>query len=411
MELPRPSSFFRLPPLPPEYIEQLKQDALANALDLVRKSKLQGGTLRWIPLGSDNDLMFYYAKDMHTPHTNAYLGVMDIAASLNEVIELFQSDSTAQAKEFAKRLGAPIADAAMLYTFLEPQPDEPRRQIGISWRAYQTHYPLGPKRDACELVCHHDVTLNGQRGWVCSYKSIHIPSDIPGNELPLHHLDRLENHGDGYVFLECDRRPGHLIVHRVLHVDMQACKSDRLMEMLVGRESFLDANARWHLRNLRHLDRLLRENRLAHASFLATPEVVPVAIRSSCFRCQRRFYPWAHKANCYLCGEVVCTQCLQRWQVKTSGMWTTMPMCLQCVHIATIPPPPEEIESVAALTYVSPLNFASVDTERERSVLATSVVSFVDSCAVEVGSVMMWEQPSKKSLNDGKDDMPPIMLR
>ncbi|CAK4588102.1 unnamed protein product [Aphanomyces euteiches] len=372
MELPRPSSFFRLPPLPPEYIEQLKQDALANALDLVRKSKLQGGTLRWIPLGSDNDLMLYYAKDMHTPHTNAYLGVMDIAASLNEVIELFQSDSTAQAKEFAKRLGAPIADAAMLYTFLEPQPDEPRRQIGISWRAYQTHYPLGPKRDACELVCHHDFALNGQRGWVCSYKSIHIPSDIPGNELPLHHLDRLENHGDGYVFLECDRRPGHLIVHRVLHVDMQACKSDRLMEMLVGRESFLDANARWHLRNLRHLDRLLRVNRLAHASFLATPE---------------------------------------RWQVKTSGMWTTMPMCLQCVHIATIPPPPEEIESVASLTYVSPLHFASVDTEQERSVLATSVVSFVDSCAVEVGSVMMWEQPSKKSLNDGKDDMPPIMLR
>ncbi|KAF0708013.1 hypothetical protein AaE_013387, partial [Aphanomyces astaci] len=340
VKLPLPANFFQCPPLTPFEVDHLQQQALQSAMDVydklnipgqVRKTQLLGGKVKWALRSDEVDLKIYKGDDPNAmPGSYLYMGVMEVVGTLDEVIELFQTRTTEQAKEHMRRFGKQLVDAVKLYSLVEPSPESPGELIGVHWRAYKSPLSLFvAKRDACLLECNHGFELNGRRGWVTSLKSINLTS-CP----ELQHLlglIRLQNYGSGHVFLECPDRPGYLEMRFVAQLDFRGVSYDYVSDSMLKRRAWVsDINMTKRCRSLQDIDRFLREDRLGRGAFLTAKQLVSKTKRAHCFICNLRF-GWNHaKSNCYKCGEVVCSTCNHNWCIKVHGAKTYLKACVRC---------------------------------------------------------------------------------
>ncbi|KAF0719973.1 Aste57867_667 [Aphanomyces stellatus] len=332
IKLPLPQDFFQCPRLTPLEIEQLTQHAVQSAMDVVRKTHLNG-TIQWTLRNDDDDGLCIYKGDdpAAKPGATLFMSVIEVPGTLDEVIELFSTRTTAQIKAHMQRFGNQLLDAVKLYSIVEPTAASPTEMIGMTWRAYKGLMSMVvAKRDACLLECNHAFTLDGRQGWVASTKSIQL-SCCP----ELTHLGgfiRLLNYGSGHVFLESETRPGYIEMRYVAQLDLRGVAYDYVSDTVLHRRAWLtDINLAKRCRNLRDIDLFLREDRLRRGDLLDDHQLVPKASRAHCFICTVRFGWTHHKSNCMKCGEVVCSKCNHEWTLTSDGdMQRHFKACTKC---------------------------------------------------------------------------------
>ncbi|KAF0705153.1 Aste57867_7120 [Aphanomyces stellatus] len=262
------------------------------------------------------------------------MSVMEVMGTLDEVIQLFQTRTTAQAKAHAQRFGKQLLDAVKLYSLVEPTCDAPTESIGVTWRAYRSPLSLFvAKRDACTVDCTHAFTLDGRPGWVSSSKSVTL-SCCP----ELTHLAgfvRMINYGSGHVFLESATRPGYIELRYIAQLDFRGTSFNFVSDAVLKRREWVsDINMTKRCRNLLDIDRFLREDRLRVGVLLEENQLVPKAARKHCYVCTVRFGWNQHKSNCYKCGQVVCSNCNSDWCLAgQEGNTRTFKACVKCAMV------------------------------------------------------------------------------
>ncbi|KAH9184743.1 hypothetical protein AeNC1_013280, partial [Aphanomyces euteiches] len=252
-----------------------------------------------------------------------------ITGTLDEVIEHFRTDTTVKAHEFAQSIGGGVIDLINLAT-LPPPRNSSIEDVAIKWIVGKTVFDrLARKRDMCVVECGYSFEVNGRRGWVRASQSIKVDS-CPDLEATMGYV-RMENRGSDLVFVESDR-PGRLLAYQVVHMDLRGNVSEWLTQLCLK-----SGCAR-----LKDLVRHLRENRLSRGPWLEPQLHIAQTSTEKCYRCQTSFGLFQRKTNCQKCGQVVCSNCNQSWQVKVNGQVTKMHACTIC----SLKPPPAVVKDV-----------------------------------------------------------------
>ncbi|CAK4523416.1 unnamed protein product [Aphanomyces euteiches] len=223
----------------------------------------------------------------------------------------------------------------------------------------------------------------GKRTWVRCLKSLQIPC-CP--ELPK--LVRGMQYGGGMICRETNR-PGRLELISVVHFDVRGNIPFALQE-LVAKEL---------CRTMKNVDRYLREDRLSATPFLMGSQFVPLVSRQRCHLCKRGFGPLRKKRNCFKCGEVVCSKCGPRWQVKVAQTFVKVRACTTC-SLLNMPKggtedgstifPTDSSEGQSEISSVSE-DYESTDYDYDPSVISVSTDdSSMSHYSASTGGVMDW---------------------
>ncbi|ETV98600.1 hypothetical protein H310_08718 [Aphanomyces invadans] len=303
-KLPLPPGFFVCPPLSSTERERYLQWADDLAIDVIEGAQLVNGPVTWRLRSDESDLRIFRGySPASPPGAYLYMGVMDVFATIEEVVDLFRTDSPIQAKQYAQRFGQDLLDMANLYSIATPS-EEDSRMVSVTWRAYKKPVPgVTMKRDACLLECHRDFDVNGRRGRVCAIKSVHIAA-CPDMEADFG-LVRMTNYGSGHVFIESDR-PGYLHMSYLLHgnVSHGSRIENFVGNVLKRRQQLTDKAITRRCRSVTNIDVWLRENRAARTPSLPEHMWMLPSMRQSCFHCLKGFGAFGRKANCTKCGQV-----------------------------------------------------------------------------------------------------------
>ncbi|KAF0717072.1 Aste57867_2510 [Aphanomyces stellatus] len=332
--LPLPPNFFRCPRLSEEEVQNYTSLAIATATQVVKQSQLRSGGIAWVLRADEGNWRFYKAPDpLARPGTHMFMSVTEVAGTLDEVIEIFDTSTTLKAKEYAQRFGKGLLDAVNLYSLLQPTAEQPNEKIAISWWALEgaTMEQIIKPRDAVVLECTHEFTwFTGGRAWVRAFRSVDLAC-VPDLNDTLG-LVRTIQYGVGHVCVESPDRPGYIQVSFFNHFDVKGTTPDW----------FIEKNYKRRLRSILELELFLRENRLSNGYLLSPAEFVPLNRRRHCFLCRKKFNPWSHRSNCWKCGEVLCKACNSSWKIRSNGQLTPIKACLRCAQGV---PPPESTTS------------------------------------------------------------------
>ncbi|KAF0692731.1 Aste57867_16189 [Aphanomyces stellatus] len=313
-----------VPPLSRPDVERLSAIALACARQLVAQADIERGPVRWQLESQVAGVSLYKGDDvLKTSTSGLYCGITDIHGTLDEVLDLFRTDTIERAKDYCQRIDRSLLDAVQLFALATP----PGPRISVKWLL--TKRALGSfvsKRDASVVECDQVFTQhNGQRGWVRAIQSVPL-SSCPSFEATMGYI-RATHRGTGHVFLESDHP-------KVLHA-IYICNVD-----LGGHvaEWVATADCKQRCRQLADLDLFLRENRLSRGGrWLHPDDMVPVASRSHCHLCHKAFGVFRKPSRCRRCGEVLCSTCNVLWNVKVGTHWQPIRACVVC----SLRPPPE----------------------------------------------------------------------
>ncbi|KAF0734404.1 hypothetical protein Ae201684_008864 [Aphanomyces euteiches] len=284
--------------------------SLASLL-LMKLRRRHSCPIKWELDSDEHDLQLY--KGMNPSATpgatgaTAYFSTIEVVGSMNEVFDLFRSQTTDEAKEYCRRFGKTLIDAVNLYSIVPATPEAPHEMIGVSWRAFKGSVDKVVKlRDACIVDVHHAFEFKGRKVWVRCMKSYDMAC-CPDLQDELGYV-RMTIHLTGHVFWDSEK-PGYLNVAYILQSDVKGTK---------------------RCRNLTDIDRFLRENRLSKTPFLNLEDLKPSTLTGTCFLCRRRFGTFSKKLNCTKCGEVCCRRCIQLWNVKNRGFDAQALVCNKC---------------------------------------------------------------------------------
>ncbi|KAF0774763.1 hypothetical protein AaE_001536, partial [Aphanomyces astaci] len=297
----------------------------------IEGSRLVDGPVTWRLRSDESDLKIFKGYNPASPPGGyLYMGVMDVFATIDEVVDLFRSDSPMHAKQYTQRFGRDLLDMAHLYALAAPS-DEDSKMVAVTWRAYKKPVPgVTMKRDACLLECHRDFDVNGRRGRVCAIKSIQVAS-CPDMETELG-LVRMTNYGSGHVFVESDR-PGYLQLSFLLHGNV--ARGSRV-ENFVGnvlkrKDQLTDKAVTRRCRSVTNIDVWLRENRAARSPSM--PEHMGLA-PSAAKPTAPSVATYVSFVVCVMLGwvlvgllHVVCGNCIFKWKVSPSE---SIQVCSKC---------------------------------------------------------------------------------
>ncbi|CAK4833850.1 unnamed protein product, partial [Aphanomyces euteiches] len=325
MSPPSPPPLFAItdtPSLTRGEIHDIVTIALRNAEALVTYIDINRGPVEWTLDGNHTDYRIYKGEEpalyTRTPTSGLYCSSMEITGTLDEVVELFRTETTLHAHEHSNGVGRGFVDGVTLATLPVPV-DSTMENIAIKWYLAKTAFQgLVRPRDACVVECDHAFELNGKHGWVRAFKSIQLIS-CPDLEATMGYI-RMEDLGSGHVFIETDR-PRCLQAYYISHMDLKGHTPEWLAKA---------AHKQICKTNLLDVDRFLRENRLSEGHWLYPEQVVPLDDRKKCFRCRAPFRFLRSKANCRKCGQVVCSHCSEAWHVQVEGVPRKMRACYVC---------------------------------------------------------------------------------
>ncbi|ETV96455.1 hypothetical protein H310_10207 [Aphanomyces invadans] len=323
--LPLPPNFFTCPPLHDDEIKQLKLLAIATATEVVEHSQLRDGGIAWTLRSDEGSMRFFKAPDpLHRVGAHMYMSVVEVAGTLDEVIDLFRTDSTFKAKEYVKRFGKGLLDAVNLYSIVEPTPAFPNEKVGITWFAMKSPFDkIVANRDCVMLECQHEFQwTTDRRAWVRGLRSVDLVC-CPDMQSTLG-LVRSTQYGVGHVVLESLDRPGYLQISFLNHFDVKGNPPEWLIEMGMKKRC----------RSILDIELYLREDRLSRGYLLSPAEFVPLTRRRHCFLCRKRFNPWSKRSNCMKCGEVLCSGCNSNWNVKLHNgtVHAVIQACIRCAQ-------------------------------------------------------------------------------
>ncbi|KAF0717768.1 Aste57867_2107 [Aphanomyces stellatus] len=320
-----PPTFFRCPPLTPDERERFTQRGLAAAYEIAEKAQRYGGPIAWGLNSDEKDLQIFKRTSCSPspPSTRtAFLSWIEVVGTLDEVVELFKSETTQEAKAYCRRFGHLMTDAVTLYSIVPPRRTDQREMINLSWRSFKS--AIGnviTPRDACVLDVHHSFTFNGRPVWVRLLKSVQLAC-CPDLQSTLGFV-RMEIEIAGHVFMESIDRPGHLEIGYVVQSDMRG-------HLGHWASWAIDLSVKKRCRNLLDMDRFLRENRLSKSPCLVPSQLASCRAATQCFLCVKPFRRLSVRRNCVKCGHVFCHHCNQVWLVCLRGVDTKVGVCNVC---------------------------------------------------------------------------------
>ncbi|KAF0682895.1 Aste57867_25030 [Aphanomyces stellatus] len=328
--LPLPRDFFRRPPLTTADIDRLNAFSKQVSTDVAVQARIDSHCgvddddddddrtgIRWHLDVDEPGLKMYMGDNpVAPPGTSTYCGVTEVLGTLDEIASHFRAESAGHMS--AKQ----VLDDHTLYTFATPTPDYPRHLMRARWFVVDTPVKgLGivANRDFCVLESHHDVEIDGRRGWVRSLQSIELVCCPPLTSVI--GFVRGTMYRSGLVALETDR-PGVLHVTQLYQFDLHLQAPLWLTKL----------GMRSRCRDIVNIDLFLRAARLG-GTFLADHQLVPKDLRTNCYVCHKSFCLFLLKTHCLKCGEVVCRHCSKMWDV----------------HVL-LPPPSKSMEKPATAT-------------------------------------------------------------
>ncbi|KAG9399369.1 hypothetical protein AC1031_011760 [Aphanomyces cochlioides] len=321
MKFPLPVDYFECPPLSPLECEIFAHQATQNARDMVvqlEKATITNPTYQWKRVANEAEVEIFRGKDPFTSATaTLHCATIDIAGTLDEVAHFFRNNTTEEFKEMAERTGHGMLDAANLYWIN----NTPKSKARIQWFLVKIPFDVVvKKRDFCVLESSvlYDADENRRRTWVHCVYSIEIQC-CP--EFP--NVIRGVQYGSGFICRETDRH-GYVNLVSVTHSDLRGSLPMAIRDM--GAKEFC--------RSIRDIDLKLREDRLSGSPFLTGEQIISLSSRQRCYLCKRDFGHFRKKKNCFKCGEVVCTQCGPKWNVKVEGIALNIRACTKCSLLA-----------------------------------------------------------------------------
>ncbi|CAK4726199.1 hypothetical protein AeMF1_014014 [Aphanomyces euteiches] len=398
LSLPLPPNFFKCPPLTPAQIDQYLSQAVDNTHELIDKTIIHGGRVSYKMLSDEKHLKIYKGDYPGAPpNATIHLGYMEVMASLDEVIALFDTEAT-RPKEFCRRFGKGLLDAVHLYTLDVPTVDAPYKKTTLTWRAYDSQMPkMIMRRDACQIECHNSFTVEGRRGWVRSHKSIRL--ECCPNLESVCQLIRSKNHGSGHVFLESER-PGYLDMFYVTHVDCCEGPSEWFVDKVMRcRRIVLDAIFKKRCRALLDIDVFLREDRLSRMPYVP-PRANSTALHRKCSLCCKSLPIIRKRQFCEKCGEAFCSRCVNVWDVRVHGRHERVLACYTC----SIQTPETRLRTPSLLfaRYKTAVSRSTIPSENETRSTSSSTDSKVNSFLVSLG--LSRATLARQRLQEDEDD-------
>ncbi|CAK5204780.1 unnamed protein product [Aphanomyces euteiches] len=328
-----PRDYFVCPPLSPEEYAYIEALAKRTALDIVEKAQLLGGPIHWKFHSSERDMRIFRGQDA-IDGGSLFVGAMEVAGTIEEIIELFRTDTPKHAARFRRRFGKGVSEAITLYSLR----DTPQERVAVKWQGFKSPLSLVRPRDNCVLECMHGFSMpDGRRGWVRGWKSVKIAC-CPDLEDSLGFV-RMLNHGSGLVFMESSTKSGAVDVLNVGHADMRVGKSEWILDKLQTRQFLTHAEYLRRCRSILHLNKYLCEDRLALTPFAVVLD--PIHAAKECFNCSHPLHRWSKKTACLKCGHIMCRRCNLEWQVDDRAVL----VCTACVCKVT-PASPKAFTSV-----------------------------------------------------------------
>ncbi|CAK4126585.1 unnamed protein product [Aphanomyces euteiches] len=330
MSLPLPPDYFVRPALSQDEIKTYRHVALKNANTVVQRAQVNGGTIPWTLRSVEGNMRFYKAPDpLNRRGAYMFMSVIDVAGSVDEVIDLFETETTEKAKAYVKRFNKGLLDAVKLYSIAKP----PEEQVDIIWFAMKSPIELlVSNRDCVMLECRREFQSNGARAWVRALRSIEI--DCCPDMYSTLGLVRSIQYGVGHIVVESLERPGRVEISFLNHFDIRGNPPEWLIEFAMKKRC----------KSVVDIDVYLREDRLARGRLLHPAECIPLDKRRCCFLCQKPFSRWSSaRVNCLKCGEVLCRYCVTTWHIKLRDTGrhqrATIQACWRCTRPSS---PPKE---------------------------------------------------------------------
>ncbi|KAG9399387.1 hypothetical protein AC1031_011777 [Aphanomyces cochlioides] len=285
-----------------------------NKLVQIEKADITNPRYQGKHIADEAEVEIFRGRDPYTP-TSATLhcATVDLAGTIEEVAHFYRTDTNEDVTDLIERVGHGLLDAINFYSIK----DSPETKVRLQWVLEKNPFDdVVKKRDYCTLESTFlfDPAENGRRTWVRCLKSIQIPC-CP--EFPS--VIRAVQYGSGIICRET-HRPGYLELISVVHFDLCGSLPFAIKEVA----------AKELCRTIRHIDRHLREDRLSASPFLMGGQFVELSSRKRCYLCKRHFGPFLRKRNCFKCGEVVCTKCGPKWNVKAGGTALKVSACTAC---------------------------------------------------------------------------------
>ncbi|KAH9135454.1 hypothetical protein LEN26_006412 [Aphanomyces euteiches] len=313
---PLPTDFFRCPPLRSEDRRRIQDRARSFLPEVITRSRLSHPEMNWRISSDHGDCRVYEGSDPTTPSSVvSWAGVAHVSATLREVRELYVAHSTRAYRELNRIVTRnDTIDSMQLYTIT----DSENEHIDVRWFAYKSPLPgIVLPRDMCFIEIQQPFQWEGRQGYATGITDIDMKC-CPDLRKALGLL-RISCFRVGYIFLETDV-PGQLEVTHHYQMDFHG----QLPHWA------LRAAMKVRLKNIRDVDRYLREKRLSNTSFLPTTELIPTANRSRCFLCQTKFSMLRSKTQCRKCGEVMCRTCTRVWTIQNGGIEAQVSVCTPC---------------------------------------------------------------------------------
>ncbi|KAH9125774.1 hypothetical protein AeMF1_003661 [Aphanomyces euteiches] len=313
---PLPLNFFHCIPLRNEERTHLQAKARQMARDVFDLSQISNEELNWKLMRDYGDAQVYEGLDKKAPHgVVSWIGTTTVMGSLDEVRQLFVCHSTTEYRDLNYIVSRhDILDCAHLYTLSDSEAEH----IDIRWVATKAAVKgVALPRDLVTLDIQQPFEWEGRNGYIVAFSHVDVKC-CPDFRKSLG-LVRMRVHRGGYVFLETDK-PGEMQATQLYQLNPGGNLPRWVMRAIM----------KLRLKNVREIDRFLREKRLSLCNFLPDTDLIPLSKRSKCFLCQTKFSLLKSKAHCRKCGEVFCRVCTKEWTVQNAGIDMIVTVCTPC---------------------------------------------------------------------------------
>ncbi|CAK4078588.1 unnamed protein product [Aphanomyces euteiches] len=200
-------------------MKSLGREVCTHVAYSARRTETGRSGVRWNAIGFENQVELFVGEDAHpeTDRTLSYMcGVTQVASTINEVADLFNSTSDAH-DEFYAHFHQDLAGIDMLASIRGRTRQYPRHMISLKTVTMLSPSATANSRDFVFLESQEDVmdAKRNKRGWVCAMHSIDLPNVPPRQDVVRGSLYR-----SGFVFTESET-PGMLEAIYLLQIDFK----------------------------------------------------------------------------------------------------------------------------------------------------------------------------------------------
>ncbi|KAF0683373.1 Aste57867_24585 [Aphanomyces stellatus] len=275
------------------------------ARDLIRATRLDGGPIKWVADTTGDKVQIHGAQKDGVP---IYRAQTEVAATLDDMIAIFLTTSTADTREVNGIFFPNNIDKVRLYNLTLPTDAQPHFYQSISWALLQT--PLRGAvfkyRDWCYIEHMEELIIDGRRAWVRALQHVDVDG-CPDLQHPFG-IVRARFLLSGFVYIEST----------ALAMSMPSNCITSTLAVRIRYDALEAMETRVHVFKLSQLDYV--------------PFEVLVSKRSAadCAVCRRPFGAFSTRANCRRCGLVVCGSppCCAKWSL--GGAAASVPICQTC---------------------------------------------------------------------------------